>query len=90
MLALTCLISSAVRPVGASRVQALCDQRVRSIQAARPLTLVRERVLLNDCYDRTNEIQSETRGVLRGGHGGVTGRCACLVRPDQRVRSPRV
>jgi hypothetical protein len=37
-----------------------------------------------------NEIQSETRGVHRGGRGGATGRCARPVRPDQRVRSPRV
>jgi hypothetical protein len=51
---------------------------------------VRERVLLSDRYDQTNEIQSETRGVHRGGHGGVTGRCARPVRPDQRVRSPHV
>jgi hypothetical protein len=83
-------VSSAARPVGASRAQALCDRRVRSIQAARPVTLVCERVLLSDCYDRMNKIQSETRGVHRGGHGGATGRCACLVRPDQRIRSPRV
>jgi hypothetical protein len=58
--------------------------------AARPVTLVRERVLLNDSYDRMNKSQSETRGVHRGGHSGVTGRCARLVRPDQHVRSPRV
>jgi hypothetical protein len=83
-------VSCAVRPVGASRAQALCDRRVRSIQAARSVTLVCERVLLNDRYDRTNEIQSETCGVHRGGRGGATGRCACPVRPDQRVRSPRV
>jgi hypothetical protein len=51
---------------------------------------VRERVLLSDRYNRTNEIQSETRGVHRGGHGGATGRYAHPVRPDQRVRSPRV
>jgi hypothetical protein len=51
---------------------------------------VRERVLLSDRYDRTNEIQSETRGVHRGGRGGATGCCARPVRPDQRVRSPRV
>jgi hypothetical protein len=76
--------------VGASRAQALCDRRVRSIQAARPVTLVRDRVLLSDCYDRTNEIQSETRGVHRGGRGGATGGCARPVRPDQRVGSPRV
>jgi hypothetical protein len=90
MLGVTRPVSSAVRPVGASRVQALCDRRVRSIQAARPVTLVRERVLLSDRYDRTNEIQSETRGVHRGGRGGATGRCAHPVRSDQRVRSPRV
>jgi hypothetical protein len=82
MLGVTRPVSSAVRPVGASRVQALCDRRVRSIQAARPVTLVRERVLLSDRYDRTNKIQSETRGVHRGGRGGATGRCAHPVRPD--------
>jgi hypothetical protein len=63
---------------------------VRSILVARPVTLVRERVLLSDRYDRTNEIQSETHGVHWGGRGGVTGRGARPVRPDQRVRSPRV
>jgi hypothetical protein len=67
-------VSSAARPVSASRVQALWDRRVRSIQVVRPVTLVRERVLLSDRYDQTNEIQSETCGVHRGGHGGVTGR----------------
>jgi hypothetical protein len=51
---------------------------------------VHERVLLSDCYDRTNEIQSETCGVHQGDRGGATGRCARLVRLDQRVRSPRV
>jgi hypothetical protein len=35
-------VSSAARPVGASRAQALCDQRVWSIQATRSVTLVRE------------------------------------------------
>jgi hypothetical protein len=51
---------------------------------------VHERVLLSDRYDRMNKIQSETRGVHQGGRGGATGRCARPVRPDQRVRSPRV
>jgi hypothetical protein len=37
-----------------------------------------------------NEIQSETRGVHRGGRGGATGRCARPVRPDQCVQSLRV
>jgi hypothetical protein len=83
-------ISSAARLVGASRAQALCDRRVRSNQAARPVTLLRERVLLSDRYDRTNGIQSETRGVHRGGRGGATGRCAHPVKLDQHVRSPRV
>jgi hypothetical protein len=74
-------VSSAVCPVGASRAQALCDRRIQSIQVACSITLVRERVLLSDRYDRTNEIQSETRGVHRGGHGE---------QPDVRcVRSPR-
>jgi hypothetical protein len=50
-LGVTRLVSAAARPVGASRAQALCDWRVLSIQAARPVTLVRERVLLSDCYD---------------------------------------
>jgi hypothetical protein len=58
--------------------------------AARPVTLLRERVLLSDRYDRTNDIQSETRDVHRGGRGGATGRCARPVRLDQHVRSPRV
>jgi hypothetical protein len=89
-LGVTRLISPAARPVGASRAQALCDRRVRSIQAARPVTLVRERVLLSDRYDRTNEIQSETRGVHCGGHSGAIGRCARPVRPDQCARSLRV
>jgi hypothetical protein len=75
-------ISCAARPVDASRAQALCDWRIRTIQAARPVTLVRERVLLNDRYDRTNEIQSETRGVHWGGRSGATGRCVRPVRPD--------
>jgi hypothetical protein len=79
-------VSFTVRPVGASQAQALCDWCIRSIQATRPVTLVREQVLLSDCYDRTNELQSETRGVHQGGHGGPTRRCARLVRPDQRVR----
>jgi hypothetical protein len=57
---------------------------------ARPVTLVLERVHLSDRYDRMNEIQSKTHGVHQGGHGGATGRCARPVRPDQRVRSPRV
>jgi hypothetical protein len=51
---------------------------------------VHEQVLLSDRYNRTNKIQSDTRGVHRGGHGGATGRCARLIRPDQRVWSPRV
>jgi hypothetical protein len=51
---------------------------------------VRERVLLSVHYDQTNEIQSETRGVHPGGRGGAIGRCARPVKPDQRVRSPRV
>jgi hypothetical protein len=89
-LSVTRPVSSAARLVGASRAQALCGRRIRSIQAARPVTLVRERVLLSDRYDRTNKIQSETRGVHWGGHGGATGRCAHSVRPDQHVRSPRV
>jgi hypothetical protein len=54
------------------------------------VTLVREWVHLSDHYYQMNEIQSETHGVHRGGNGGVTGRCACPVRPDQRIRSPRV
>jgi hypothetical protein len=83
-------VSYAARLVGASRAQALCDRRVRSIQVARPVTLVCERVLLSDRYDRTNEILSETRGVHLGGRGGATGRCARPVRLEQRVRSPRV
>jgi hypothetical protein len=87
-LGVTHPVSSATRPVSASRAQALCDRRVRSIQAARLVTLVRERVLLSDRYDRTNEIQGETHGVHRGGHGGATGRCARPVRPDQCVWSP--
>jgi hypothetical protein len=62
----------------------------RSIHAARPVALVRERVLLSDRYDRMNEIQSETHGVHRGGRYGATERCARLFRPDKRVRSPRV
>jgi hypothetical protein len=63
MLGVTRPVSSAAHPVGASQAQALCDRCVRSIQAARSVTLVRERVLLSDHYDRTNEIQSETRGI---------------------------
>jgi hypothetical protein len=51
---------------------------------------VRERVFLSDRYDRTNEIQSETRDIHRGGRSGAIGRCARPVRPNQRVRSPRV
>jgi hypothetical protein len=51
---------------------------------------VRERVLLSDRYDRMNEIQSETRGVHRGGRDGATERCARPVRLDQRIWSPRV
>jgi hypothetical protein len=35
-------VSSAARPVGASRAHALCDRRVRSIQATRPVALVSE------------------------------------------------
>jgi hypothetical protein len=88
MLGVTRPVSSAASPVGASRAQALCDQRVRSIQAACLVTLVRERVFFSDRYDRTNEIQSETRGIHRGDHGGATRRCARPVRPDQRIRSP--
>jgi hypothetical protein len=65
MLGVTRPVSSTARPVGASRAQALCDRRVRSIQAARLVTLVREQILLSDRYDRTNEIQSETRGIHR-------------------------
>jgi hypothetical protein len=49
--------------------------------SARPVTLVRKQVHLSDCYDRTNEIQSETRGVHRGGHGGATGRCGASGHP---------
>jgi hypothetical protein len=78
-------ISCAARSVGASRAQALCDRRIRSIQAARPVTLMRERVLLNDRYDRTNKIQSETCGIHWGGHGGVTGRCARPVTPSVAI-----
>jgi hypothetical protein len=63
---------------------------VRSVQTARPVTLARERVHLSDRYDRTNEIQSETHGVHRGGRGGAIGRVARPVKPDQHVRSPRV
>jgi hypothetical protein len=43
---------------------------------ARPVTVVRERIHLSDRYDRTNEIQIETRGVHQGGHGGATRRCS--------------
>jgi hypothetical protein len=89
-LGVTRPVSSTARPVGASRAQALCDRRVRSIEDAHPVTLLRERVLLNDRYDQMNEIQNETCGVHRGGHGGATGCYARPVRPDQRVRSPRV
>jgi hypothetical protein len=89
-LGVTRPVSSAAHPVGASRAQALCDRHVRSIQAVCPVTLVRERVLLSDRYDRTSEIQSETCGVHRGGHDGATKHYARQVRPDQRVRSPRV
>jgi hypothetical protein len=56
MLGVMRLVSSTARPVGASRAQALCDRHIRSIEDARPVTLLRERVLLNDCYNRTNEI----------------------------------
>jgi hypothetical protein len=83
------LVSSAARPASASRAQALYDRCVQSIQAVCPVTLVHERVLLSDRYDRTSEIQSETRGVHREGSGGAIGCCARLVRPDLRVRSPR-
>jgi hypothetical protein len=72
-LGVTRPVNSTARPIGASQAQALYDRRVRSIQAAHPVTLVRERVLLSDRYDRMNEIQSETRGVHRGGRGGATG-----------------
>jgi hypothetical protein len=64
-------VSCAARSVSALRAQELCDRRVRSIQAARLVTLMRERVLLNDRYDRTNKIQSETCGIHRGGRGGA-------------------
>jgi hypothetical protein len=67
-------VSFAVRSVGASRAQALCDRRARKIQVACLVTLVRERVLLSDSYDRTNKIQSVTHGIHRGGHGGAIGR----------------
>jgi hypothetical protein len=42
MLGVTRLVSSAAHLVGASRAQVLCDRCVRSIQAARPVTLVCE------------------------------------------------
>jgi hypothetical protein len=84
-LGVTRPVSAVARPVSASRAQALCDRRVRSIQATRPVTLVRERVLLSDRYDRTNEIQSETRGVHRGGRGGTTRRCARPVTPSVAI-----
>jgi hypothetical protein len=64
-LGVTRLVSSTARLVGALRAQMLCDRRVRSIEAAHPVTLVRERVLLNDRFDRTNEIQIETRAFIR-------------------------
>jgi hypothetical protein len=41
-------------------------------RSVHPVTLAHERVLLSDRYDRTNEIQSETRGedTVAGGSGG--------------------
>jgi hypothetical protein len=53
--------------------------------SARPVTLARERVDLSDRYNRTNEIQSETHSVHRGGRGGATGRMARPVTPSVAV-----
>jgi hypothetical protein len=58
--------------------------RVRSVLIS-VSGLVRERVHLSDRYDRTNEIQSETHGVHRGGRGGAIGRCGRPVTPSVAV-----
>jgi hypothetical protein len=58
------------------------ERRVQSI-------FVERYIISSDRYNLTYEIQSETRGVHRGGRGGATRRWARPVRPDLHAQSPR-